>query len=119
MERRSNNFSKAAEECSMSKEKKLALATGALQGDHRPSDAVNRPERLLRFPRVKERCAGLSHSTIYALMAKGQFPKPVSLSGGSGRAVAWKESSIDAWIASRNEAVIEADTTGGEVRCSA
>jgi prophage regulatory protein len=37
---------------------------------------------------------------MYALIAADQFPKPVKLSEG-GRAVAWIESEIDAWIESR------------------
>ncbi len=41
---------------------------------------------------------GLSRSTIYALMAAGQFPKSISL---GERAVGWLESDIQAWIDSR------------------
>jgi prophage regulatory protein len=86
----------------------VALATVAARPGASPLLGLeSRPERLLRFPRVKERCGELSHSTIYDLMAKGEFPKPVSLSGG--RAVAWKESSIDAWIASRTESQLDMD----------
>lgn len=43
---------------------------------------------------------GLSRSTIYELMRKGQFPRPVNL---SARAVAWPESAIAAWLASREQ----------------
>lgn len=41
---------------------------------------------------------GLSCSTIYDLMAKGQFPRPVRI---GVRAVGWVESEIADWIASR------------------
>ena len=41
---------------------------------------------------------GLSRSTIYDLMAKGQFPRPVRL---TGKAVAWPESVIAEWLAQR------------------
>ena len=38
---------------------------------------------------------GLARSTIYALMAKGGFPKPVKL---GERAVAWREADIEHWL---------------------
>ena len=43
---------------------------------------------------------GLSRSTIYALMAAGEFPKSISLSD-DGRAVGWLEADIQDWIDSR------------------
>lgn len=48
-----------------------------------------------------EDMTALRKSTIYALMRMqdGAFPKPVRLAGG--RAVAWKESEVQAWIAAR------------------
>lgn len=54
---------------------------------------------LLRRPQVEER-TGLKRSSIYARMAKGTFPKSVSL----GRAVAWVEAEIEAWIDERIQA---------------
>jgi len=39
-------------------------------------------------------------STIYELIAKGQFPAPFKLVPG-GRASGWLESSVDAWIQER------------------
>lgn len=54
-------------------------------------------DRHLRRPAV-ESLTGLSRSTIYDLMAKGQFPRPVRL---TARAVAWPESTIVAWLESR------------------
>jgi len=56
-----------------------------------------RTDRLLRFPDVKAMC-GLSRSWIYEAMEKGEFPRCIRL---SIRAVAWKESEIQAWLESR------------------
>lgn len=52
---------------------------------------------ILRLPQVVERTR-LSRSAIYRLMAKGLFPKAVSL---GERAVGWKEEAIQQWIESR------------------
>lgn len=54
------------------------------------------PEKLLRLPAVCEQ-TGLGKSSVYALT---DFPKPLVL---SRRAVAWKQSDISAWIASRSK----------------
>lgn len=54
---------------------------------------------ILRLPSVRQRC-GISAATIYRRMAKGDFPRAVSL---GGKAVGWRESTIDAWIATRGE----------------
>lgn len=52
---------------------------------------------LIRRKEV-ERLTALSRSRIYALMAAGDFPKPVALGSMS---VAWLEIEIREWIASR------------------
>jgi len=49
--------------------------------------------------RAVEEITGLSRSTIYDLMGKGQFPRPVKL---TGKAVAWPESAVSAWLKSRS-----------------
>ena len=54
-------------------------------------------DRHLRRNAVEE-LTGLSRSTIYDLMAKGAFPRPVRL---TGKAVAWPESAIAEWLAQR------------------
>lgn len=54
--------------------------------------------RYLRRPNVED-LTGLSRSTIYALMSKGQFPPPVKL---TAKAVAWPEGDIAEWLASRS-----------------
>ena len=59
--------------------------------------------KLLRLPTVKDR-VGLGRSTINARVGLGQFPKPISL---GGRAMAWLESDIDAWIQTKVEAARE------------
>jgi prophage regulatory protein len=52
---------------------------------------------ILRLPAVKAR-TGLSRSTLYLFMSRGEFPRAVSL----GRhAVGWNEADVDAWIAER------------------
>lgn len=53
--------------------------------------------QLIRFPALKARI-GLCRSSIYARIAQGTFPAPISL---GARAVAWDSRDIDSWIASR------------------
>lgn len=54
--------------------------------------------RILRLNEVK-RMTGLSRSTIYLQISKGEFPKQVQLTGI--RSVGWHESVIVEWIESR------------------
>ena len=54
-------------------------------------------EQLLRLPEV-ERLTGLARSTIYSGVKARTFPSPVKL---SARAIAWKESDVARWQASR------------------
>ena len=54
-------------------------------------------DKHLRRAAVQD-LTGLSRSTIYDLMAKGQFPRPVRL---TGKAVAWPESVIAEWLSQR------------------
>lgn len=60
-------------------------------------DQKKAPERLHRLPAVIDR-VGLARATIYGKIAAGEFPTAVKL---GERAVAWRESDIDAWIDSR------------------
>ncbi|WHZ12499.1 MAG: hypothetical protein OJF60_002940 [Burkholderiaceae bacterium] len=55
------------------------------------------PERLVRLPELMA-LVGLSKSSIYDAMKRGEFPAPVKL---SRRAVCWPASAIDAWITDR------------------
>ncbi|BDN92086.1 DNA-binding protein [Aeromonas caviae] len=56
----------------------------------------------IRFIRIRAVCekTGLSKSSIYDLMTQGRFPQTVRLSE-AGRCVAFVESEIDDWMASR------------------
>ena len=54
--------------------------------------------KILRLKEVIE-ITGLSRSTIYAEIAKDNFPRQVQLTGA--RSVGWLESSIEHWIESR------------------
>jgi len=56
--------------------------------------------KILRLPRVKER-TGLSRSTIYLRISKGEFPAPISL---GSRAVGWLEEDVDTWLSQKVEA---------------
>ena len=68
-------------------------------------------DQLLRRPEV-ERTTGLSRAAIYAMMARGDFPRPRRLGPNS---VAWRRSDIDEWI----EALPVAEGLGGETRATA
>lgn len=57
--------------------------------------------QILRLPAVLDRI-GLSRSTVYDMMARGTFPRPVRL---SARAVGWRETGIEGWLAARSETV--------------
>ena len=54
-------------------------------------------DRLLRLPEVLQ-LVGLSKSTIYHMIAQGEFPDQVRL---GRRAVGWWESEIETWKESR------------------
>lgn len=50
-------------------------------------------QNILRRTEI-ERVTGLPRSTIYEKMSRGEFPKPVRI---SGRAVGWIESEVAEW----------------------
>jgi len=52
---------------------------------------------LLRLPDVM-RSIGLRRTTIYDMMAKGNFPRPVSL---SARAIGWRVANVRDWLQQR------------------
>lgn len=60
--------------------------------------------RHLRRPAVQQ-LTGLTTPTLYRMMDKGIFPRPIKI---SERAVAWLETEITEWLASR------ARSTGGK-----
>ncbi|WP_322994233.1 helix-turn-helix transcriptional regulator [Castellaniella sp.] len=61
--------------------------------------STERPVKHLRRPAV-EALTGLSRSTIYDMMSKGLFPRPVRM---AAKAVAWPETAITEWLASREQ----------------
>ena len=64
------------------------------------SQKVQESLAILRLKTVKQR-VGLSRSTIYAQMARGEFPSKVML---GARSVGWIEQEIEAHLRSRIEA---------------
>jgi prophage regulatory protein len=61
-------------------------------------EAQAEPVRVFaRLPAVMQ-ATGLARSTIYRLVANGEFPSPVQI---GRRAVAWRWSDLDRWSASR------------------
>jgi prophage regulatory protein len=54
-------------------------------------------QTVLRRPAV-EAATGLSRSTLYEMMDKGTFPRPIKL---GAKAVGWPSAEIDAWLAAR------------------
>lgn len=57
-----------------------------------------RGRRVLRLAAVKEKCGGLSTSTIYELMSRGRFPKNIHL---SPRVAVWDEAELDDFLAEK------------------
>lgn len=57
-------------------------------------DKFAKRPRLIRRSEVRERI-GLSTSTLYEMIAAGDFPSPIPI---GRQAVAWIESEVDAWI---------------------
>ena len=52
-------------------------------------------QAILRLPEVVSR-VGLSRTEIYRRIARGTFPRMIEL---GPRAVGWRESDVDEWIA--------------------
>ena len=66
-------------------------------------------QQLLTRPEVESR-SRLATSTIYRLMRSGQFPEPIRI---GPRAVRWRASDLDAWLARRPYARGEAERKAG------
>jgi prophage regulatory protein len=62
--------------------------------------AQSRRDRILRDTEVRNR-TGLSRTTRWRLIKADKFPKPVKL---TDYAIGWRESAIEAWLASREAA---------------
>lgn len=55
------------------------------------------PNSVLRRPAVEAK-VGLSKSAIYAMMARGDFPRPIRL---TAKSVGWRSEDVERWLASR------------------
>ncbi len=69
-------------------------------------------QTIYRLPDVKT-VTGLSRSTIYALIQRGEFPSPIQL---SIRAVGWQREAVEAFLARRVE-LTRKKTEGVRVEC--
>jgi prophage regulatory protein len=56
--------------------------------------------KIIRLPAVKDK-TGISRSSIYLRMSKGEFPKSISL---GDRAIGWLESDIEQWLEDKIQA---------------
>lgn len=56
--------------------------------------------KLIRLPEALKK-TGLTRTRAYVLIAKNEFPQPVKIGGPGGRAIAFSDAEIDAWIAAR------------------
>lgn len=55
-----------------------------------------------------EAAIGLRRSQLYAMIQRGEFPKPVKLGSGPTGAVGWVRSEIDEWL---NQRIADRDGT--------
>lgn len=55
------------------------------------------PPEILRRPAVTRK-TGLATSSLYAAIARGEFPKPIQI---GERSVGWLSREVDAWIEAR------------------
>lgn len=60
---------------------------------------MSEPITFIRRKAVLQR-TGLPHSTLYELISRDAFPRPVQL---SKRAVGWIEAEVEAWMRERIE----------------
>jgi prophage regulatory protein len=68
------------------------------------SESQPAASRLIRLNETMER-TGLKRSTLYSLVARGDFPAPVKLSPHpSARAVGFDAGAVERWIRERIEA---------------
>jgi prophage regulatory protein len=74
---------------------------------------VGRPERLLRARDVYAKL-GVSRSTFYDLLRKGEFPAAVRI---SLKRVGWSEAAVDGWIQSRPQVSLPRQGVGHD-RCA-
>lgn len=58
---------------------------------------MNQAQSILRLPQVQAR-TGLARSTIYALIARNEFPRPLKL---TAKSVGWSSTVVNQWIAQK------------------
>lgn len=58
------------------------------------NDATPPVDSLIPLKQVKAAC-GFSKSSIYRMIARGQFPAPAKR---TGRSVRWRQSAVQAWV---------------------
>ena len=63
-------------------------------------------DRILRISEVVD-LVHLHRSTIYKMMGRGEFPRPLRL-GPNSRG--WRQSDVDAWVANLEEVEIRTGT---------
>ena len=68
------------------------------------SERVRLDTNRLLTRREVEAMTGLSRSTLYALMSRGTFPRPLRV---GGRAVRWSLAEIERWIANLPRAGVD------------
>lgn len=71
------------------------------------SSQVIIPMQIYRRPEI-ERRLGISRSTVYLWLRKGQFPPPIKL---GQRAIGWRASDIEAWLGGRVNAPLPPATS--------
>lgn len=59
------------------------------------------PNRILRLREVIQ-TVGLGRSSVYRLIHKGMFPRPIKL---SERAVGWNAGAVSDWLAERQQSL--------------
>jgi prophage regulatory protein len=70
-------------------------------------------KRYLRLPEIVHK-TGVSRSTIYKLMAKGEFPRARRL---TSRTVGWGDAEIEAWMDTREAAPVKFGVHRGRRVC--
>lgn len=63
------------------------------------NDNTAKPDRLIRMPELLARL-GICRKTVYNLLKTGELPRPLMI---GSKAIAWRESQIDDWIANLQE----------------
>ena len=84
-----------------------ALRRGGVRTKTKTANAKNDKSLIFRGELIDR--LGLSYSTIWAMMRRGEFPSPLELSDGI---VCWPSREVDRWIQSRPRRVYATKTRG-------